>query len=27
LKEGLPKAEAESLKKAIEESGAEVEIK
>ena len=27
LKEGLPKAEAESLKKTIEESGAEVEIK
>jgi large subunit ribosomal protein L7/L12 len=27
LKEGLPKAEAESLKKAIEESGAEVEVK
>ena len=27
LKEGLPKSEAESLKKAIEESGAEVEIK
>ena len=27
LKEGLPKAEAESLKKSIEESGAEVEIK
>jgi len=27
LKEGLPKAEAESLKKAIEESGAEVELK
>ncbi|MBQ7877936.1 MAG: 50S ribosomal protein L7/L12 [Bacteroidaceae bacterium] len=27
LKEGLPKAEAESLKKAIEESGAEIELK
>ena len=27
LKDGLPKAEAESLKKAIEESGAEVEVK
>ena len=27
LKEGLPKAEAESLKKTIEESGAEVEVK
>ena len=27
LKEALPKAEAESLKKTIEESGAEVEIK
>ena len=27
LKEGLPKAEAESLKKTIEESGAEVELK
>ena len=27
LKEGLPKAEAESLKTTIEESGAEVEIK
>ena len=27
LKEGLPKAEAESLKKAIEEAGAEVEVK
>ena len=27
FKEGLPKAEAESLKKTIEESGAEVEIK
>ena len=27
LKEGLPKAEAESLKKTIEESGAEVKIK
>lgn len=27
LKEGLPKSEAESLKKAIEESGAEVELK
>ena len=27
LKEGLPKAEAESLKKALEESGAEVEVK
>ena len=27
LKEGLPKAEAESLKKTIEESGAEIEIK
>ena len=27
LKEGLPKAEAESLKKTIEESGAEIELK
>ena len=27
LKEALPKAEAESLKKTIEESGAEVEVK
>ena len=27
LKEALPKAEAESLKKAIEESGAEIELK
>ena len=27
LKEGMAKAEAESLKKAIEESGAEVEVK
>ena len=27
LKEGMPKAEAENLKKAIEEAGAEVEIK
>ena len=27
LKEGLPKAEAESLKKTLEESGAEIEIK
>ena len=27
LKEGLPKAEAESLKKTIEESGAVVELK
>ena len=27
IKEALPKAEAESLKKAIEESGAEVELK
>ena len=27
IKEGLPKAEAESLKKKIEESGAEIELK
>ena len=27
LKEGLPKAEAESLKKTIEEAGAEIELK
>ena len=27
IKEGLPKAEAESLKKTIEESGAEIELK
>ena len=27
IKEGLPKAEAENLKKAIEEAGAEVELK
>ena len=27
LKEGLPKSEAESLKKTIEESGAEIELK
>ena len=27
IKEALPKAEAESLKKAIEESGAEIELK
>ena len=27
VKEGLPKAEAENLKKALEEAGAEVELK